>query len=57
MDIAALSMAMSTSSVQQAASLSMMKKTMDTQEQSVQMMLQGMPTAQPPSTGRLDVRA
>lgn len=56
MDIAALSMAMSTSQVQQAASIAMLKKSMDTQEASMQTLLAGIQSA-PPVTGRLDVRA
>ena len=57
MDIAALSMAMSSSQVQQAASVAMLRKTMDTQKESMQVLLEGMQVAQPPVRGRLDVRA
>ena len=56
MDIAALSMAMSASQVQQAASISMLRKSMDTQKNAMQTLLSGIQSA-PPTTGRLDVRA
>lgn len=56
MDIAAMSMAMSQSSVQQQASLCVMKKTMDQSQMQANALMEMMPSA--PSFGhRLDVRA
>lgn len=57
MDIAAMSMNMSMSSVQQAASLAMVKKTMDLQETTSAALIQQMQTSVPSFGQRLDVRA
>lgn len=55
MDIAALSMAMSLSNVQQSASMSVLKKAMDSQQTEVSQLVETMETAAPPSEHILDV--
>ncbi|MEG0854356.1 MAG: YjfB family protein [Angelakisella sp.] len=57
MDIAAMSIHMNMASLQQAASLSVAKKTMNMQEQATDALLQMVKTATPSFGQRLDVRA
>lgn len=57
MSIASASMTMSQARLQQAASLSMLKKTMDGQEASMETLLRGLEAAvPPPSEHILDVK-
>lgn len=55
MDIAALSMAMSLSNVQQSASISILKKAMDTQQTDMSQLVENMETAAPSSNQLLDI--
>ncbi|MEG1874440.1 MAG: YjfB family protein [Angelakisella sp.] len=57
MDIAAMSIAMNAAKLQQAASLAMVKKTMNLQEQAMGGLIEMMQQTPPPSQHRLDVRA
>lgn len=56
MDIAALSMAMSQSRVQQAASISVMKKAMDAQEAEMTQLVESIEAAAPASEHIIDIR-
>ena len=56
MDIAALSIAMSQSRVQQAANISVMKKAMDAQEVEMTQLIENMQAAAPASEHIIDVR-
>ncbi|MBP1577935.1 MAG: YjfB family protein [Oscillospiraceae bacterium] len=56
MDIAALSIAMSQSRVQQAANISVMKKAMDAQEVEMTQLIETMQAAAPASEHIIDVR-
>lgn len=53
MDIAALSVAMSSASTQQAVQISMLRKSMDQQESQVQTLVQDMMASTPPAEARL----
>ena len=56
MDIAALSIAMSQSRVQQAANISVMKKAMDAQEVEAAQLIETMQAAAPASEHIIDIR-
>lgn len=56
MDIAALSIAMSQSRVQQAAGISVMKKAMDAQEVEMNQLVESMEAAAPASEHIIDIR-
>ena len=56
MDIAALSMVMSQTKVQQSAEISVMKKAMDAQEASMNQLVESMEAAAPAPEHILDVR-